>query len=76
MAKQAGIWSVIWLKCMENGQWPPTISDSVVIHAIQYMLVHVYTCAQVYVHVIGVKINKTYPMINLVICNEDSFSSS
>ena len=23
-----GIWSVIWLKCMENGRWLPVISDS------------------------------------------------
>ena len=28
MARQMGIWSVTWLKCMENGQWPHVISDS------------------------------------------------
>ena len=28
MAGQAGIWSVIWLKCTENARWPHVISDS------------------------------------------------
>ena len=28
MARQTGIWSVIWLKCTENGQWLPVISNS------------------------------------------------
>ena len=29
MVSQSGIWSVIWLKCTENGRWPPVIiSDS------------------------------------------------
>ena len=28
MARQEDIWSVSRLKCTENGQWPPVISDS------------------------------------------------
>ena len=28
MAGQAGIYSVTWLKCTENGRWPHVISDS------------------------------------------------
>ena len=28
LAMKTGIWSVIWLKCMENGPWPHVISDS------------------------------------------------
>ncbi len=25
---RTSIWSILWLKCTENGRWPPVISDS------------------------------------------------
>ena len=28
MAGQVSVWLVMWLKCTENGQWSPVISDS------------------------------------------------
>ena len=48
MVSQMGIWLVIRLKCMENGQWLPVISDSAMsartyMHARDYVLDHGHT---------------------------------
>ena len=44
MAGQVSIWSVLWLKCTENGRWPPVISDSAIMARVAARIVsHTHT---------------------------------